>query len=370
MVAVTGCDNSTQSEQQASSLNKTASTNTFTLPITKPTELEKLQEAAANGDPVAQLKLGIDFLEGNYGRYDDKAKAEEWLTKASNQGQLSAQARLSIMRLSTNKISSCLGLIDKEEYRAILDECVKQLQFVVVQPEIDTSQELRIDREHLILSHFELGLWLPTAEAIGHLKQADALGHQDAKFQIGFLLFKDGTEESKLECLKYFEQAENDSRIKASAVLGYIHLNGLAGKENLEKAEAAFQEVLDLVAVEASGNQAVQFYLLAGFFSYALRGEICSNGKGIDDEAETLRWLEVSANFGHQTAQFEMGKKYAEGNGVAPDPGAADKWFKMALNEEHEEPLSISSKRPCSGLRARKRGATSRECWHRDSKSN
>ena len=62
-------------------------------------DLEKLIQDAENGDPAAQLELGIQYLEGIYSDEDfllekDKEKAFAWVLKSAENGNAIAQNRI------------------------------------------------------------------------------------------------------------------------------------------------------------------------------------------------------------------------------------------------------------------------------------
>jgi len=78
-----------------------------------PAEIEEIKEAAEQGDPHAQFRLGWDYYIGN-GVARDKMEAVKWYTAAADQGLRTAQEILDV--LETNKmLESEESFVDAEE---------------------------------------------------------------------------------------------------------------------------------------------------------------------------------------------------------------------------------------------------------------
>ena len=79
---------------------------------------------------------------------------------------------------------------------------------------------------------------------------------------------------------------------------------------------------------------------LAGFQNYAAQGNAAAqgnlgrmyaNGEGVpEDDAEAVRWYRLAAEQGYAAAQLNLGVKYANGEGVSEDDVTAYAWLNIA----------------------------------------
>ena len=59
-----------------------------------------------------------------------------------------------------------------------------------------------------------------------------------------------------------------------------------------------------------------------------------ATGNGIaTDDAQAARWIEKAATQGHVGAQFDLGLMYADGNGVPQDSATAVSWLRKAADQ-------------------------------------
>ena len=57
-------------------------------------------------------------------------------------------------------------------------------------------------------------------------------------------------------------------------------------------------------------------------------------GQGVpQDDAEAVRWYRLAAEQGHTTAQFNLGFRYANGLGVPQDEAEAVRWYRLAADQ-------------------------------------
>ena len=60
-------------------------------------------------------------------------------------------------------------------------------------------------------------------------------------------------------------------------------------------------------------------------------GSRYANGEGVlKDEAEAVRWYRLAAEQGHTVAQLALGLMYANGEGVLKDEAEAVRWYRLA----------------------------------------
>ena len=91
--------------------------------------------------------------------------------------------------------------------------------------------------------------------------------------------------------------------------------------------DAQVTELAQLRALAEQGNAVAQYNL---GFRYA-------NGDGVpQDNAEAERWYRLAAYQGHADAQYSLGTLYAGGEGVPEDHVLAYMWFNLAAAQGNE----------------------------------
>jgi TPR repeat protein len=71
---------------------------------------------------------------------------------------------------------------------------------------------------------------------------------------------------------------------------------------------------------------------------YCTLGNIYAEGEGVSkDYAEALKWLLLSANQGSKWCQFNVGRFYEDGLGVAPSKTEAYFWYGVATRIAHPD---------------------------------
>ena len=87
---------------------------------------------------------------------------------------------------------------------------------------------------------------------------------------------------------------------------------------------AAKMSIEELRSDGGKGNVAAQFDL----------GRRYAEGDGVArDPVEAVKWFRQAAGQGHAGAQVKLGWAYAAGEGVAKDPVEAVKWFRKATDQ-------------------------------------
>ena len=147
-------------------------------------------------------------------------------------------------------------------------------------------------------------------KAIVCFKKAAASGHAEANFQIGMCTlfgyqFKVPLDEDAQMC---FIRAASNEHDLAKAI---CHMWGLGefDKNN--------PKGLELVrAAAASGNADAQYWIGHFYDIGQLVEEVDETQWEKDDRADSVKWFVASAVQGHARSQYELGKKYLEGEGV------------------------------------------------------
>ena len=63
-------------------------------------------------------------------------------------------------------------------------------------------------------------------------------------------------------------------------------------------------------------------------------GRMYADGEGVpENDAEAVRWYRLAAEQGNASAQNNLGLAYAEGLGVLRDPSEGERWFQMAAEQ-------------------------------------
>ena len=94
-------------------------------------------------------------------------------------------------------------------------------------------------------------------------------------------------------------------------VAGGLAVVGLSAQDNLD----AVRQAADQGDAEAQYNLGVMY----------------NTGMGVlKDDAEAVRWFQLSADQGHASAQLNLGFMYALGRGVLKDDVLAHMWYNIA----------------------------------------
>ena len=95
--------------------------------------------------------------------------------------------------------------------------------------------------------------------------------------------------------------------------------------------DAQGTELAQLRALAEQGNAVAQYNL---GFRYA-------NGDGVpQDNAEAERWYRLAAYQGHADAQYSLGLMYQLGYGVPEEDAEAERWYRLAADQGHADAQS------------------------------
>lgn len=100
-----------------------------------------------------------------------------------------------------------------------------------------------------------------------------------------------------------------------------VALNGQVSKESAAEDEDVLRDLLDLRLNADSGDVSAQFELSRRYL----------NGDGLEqNDGEALRWLRMAAEGGLPRAQAGLGWMYAAGRGVQKDETLSFSWYERA----------------------------------------
>jgi TPR repeat protein len=141
--------------------------------------------------------------------------------------------------------------------------------------------------------------------------------YPDAQFALSQLIARDRIEPAR--------DGELEALLLAAAERDHILAQVALGELLLESEPQRAAEAFDWLGRAADGgNRDAQFHIGVRFLQ----------GNGVDaDPAEAARWLRLAAEQDHAIAQRLLGDAYAEGRGVAADPVESTEWYRAAAEQ-------------------------------------
>lgn len=318
--------------------------------------LEKIREAAQQGDAQAQMALGLRYLMGD-GLAADEAVAQEWFLKSARQNNVVAQVALATM-LAFESDRQDLPAAAMWFSKAAGAGNVQAMSELVRLYETGSgvtrdmakadewrnrakarSETVRLDRAWKIALAGKARWMKPVSpsqtagagqkEGTGRVPDMAALtraaenGDDEAQTVLGGLLATgDGVVKNDAAALEWFEKAADSGNGQARAVLGELTASGWGGLKQDEVAAARLMEKAALDGVVPA---------------QAEWGTVLMEGKGVGkDPAKGLSWVAKAAQEGDGRARLKMGMMLL-GQG---DRDAAAKWFEGAAAVGDDEVLS------------------------------
>jgi len=238
---------------------------------------------ADRGVASSQYKLGVIYTTGR-GVEVNHATAVDWFTKAAAQGHADAQYELGLMYLLgfgvVKNHATAVGWFTKAAEQA--GERNANAQF------------------HLGIMYMKgSGVQMNEATALDWFVKAAEQGHAEAKKHAGLMI---------PACTKAAEQGDVKARLK----LGYMYMKGSVVEENRATAREWF--------IKAEQGSTYAQYIL---------------GVLAEKREVAVQWFTKAAAQGHADAQYELGRMYEKGHGVAQNNGMAAKWYAKASSQEH-----------------------------------
>lgn len=154
------------------------------------------------------------------------------------------------------------------------------------------------------------------ARAFALMQEAANSGHVGASEQLGRICLE--TKPPDLPCAyARLERASREGRSSASALLGWMHAEGIGGKANPARAAGYYREAADQGEPSARNNL----------------GELYERGRGVgQDPAKAFDYYLSAAVTGFAPAQFNVGRLYATGKGTEKNLIEARHWLGGAAN--------------------------------------
>ena len=317
----------------------------------------------------AQCRLGNLFETGK-GIEKDSLKAEEWYTKAAEQGN--AEAMYSLGRLYCEQkndkakafhyfqLSSeknhletlvCLGCCYENGYGTEIN-LDKAIELTAKAAEQDCARAKRI-----MGLYYEngTGVEMNTAKALEWYIKAAEQGDASAQCSLGFhYKYGKGVDRDLVKAVEWYTMAAEQGFATAQNNLGNCYHGGTGVEKDLAKAVewynkaaeqgyASAQYNLGLCYEEGDGVEkdiakAVEWFLKAAEQGDAnaqcTLGLCYSYSKGVKhDPIKAFEWFTKAAEQGNATAQFNLGICYENGIGVNKDLPKAVKWYTLATEQ-------------------------------------
>ena len=184
---------------------------------------------------------------------------------------------------------------------------------------------------------------------LAEIKKSAESGNADAQFFLGGAYeFGKGVKEDQTEAMKWYRKAAEQGNANAQFSLGTAYCNGKGLQEDDKEAVKWFrkaadqghkpaQKFLELLTVPwteifktserdaaEKGDPEAQFNL----------GRKYAEGKGVTQNyAESVKWYRKAADQGHAVAQYGLGLAYYNAKGVSQDYAEAFNWFRKAADQ-------------------------------------
>lgn len=268
--------------------------------------LERIREAAKEGDPYAQFEMGFTFELG-LGVEQDIRKAGEFYAKAAEQGHRAAEQNLLLQHVSRH---------------------VKLHLPAVVFAKLESKAEAgdRDAQNNLGLCfQFGYGTQQDYAQAMVWFRRAAEGGLAIAQFNVGGLYFEgNGVEKDLAIAVDWYTKAAEQREELALIQLGWIHQKGLGVEIDLKRAFILYLIAYKQGSSRAASHLALMFKKGLGVTQdNSLAFQLFLEFVNSPDTGVTV----VQNNSYHRTAYFWLGHMTEKGEGTKRDLRAAKRWF-------------------------------------------
>jgi TPR repeat protein len=188
---------------------------------------------------------------------------------------------------------------------------------------------------------FEQGEGVPKneKEAVKWFRLAAEQGHEGAQFDLG-VCYADGKGVSKdeAEAIKWYRKAADNDHSEAQFTLGSLYLNGRIVEQNTQEGMSLLRQSAEQGNLKAQKSLA----FLHRELSYIIGANSNIFGPGSDklsgqNKLESIKWYRKAAEQGDAEAQFNLGVRYANGDGVTKDQSEAVMWYRKAAEQGNAE---------------------------------
>lgn len=338
------------------------------------------RKAAEQGNADGQTALGSSYFYGG-GVQQDYNEAAKWYRKAANQGHASAQDFLGLMyglgfgvtqddgesytwyRKAAEQghagAQTSLGLLcGKSDYDF---EAVKWFKKAAEQGDAHA--------QYLLGRCYDDGEGVPRdgSEAVNWFLKAAEKGNAEAQYKLAYCYDNgNGVERNQVESVKWLRKAAEQGDPQAQWELGLRYVNGRGLAQDAAEAVNWFLKAAELghdnamydlaqcylqgkgvAKNEAEGNKWLQkTKVQEATFGLSDQAKVefvdaakqmiaddTSGDNGQDQRDTFINELQIAAMQGKAQAQYDLGIRLAEGNGVGKDEADAVKWIRKAAEQ-------------------------------------
>ena len=347
------------------------------------TSQDKDEALAENGDPAAQLRVGVSYLDQGE-RQQDFKKALSYLRKSAIQGNIEAQYHMGLVHKQGKGVEANPTIALKWFYIAAEAGHKQAISLTqngetgMLPKPTNTAKNLskyfsdavmlykasvvknKPDWQFKLGCLFEAGLGVDQdyAEAAHWYKLASDQKHDAAHAALGKLHFHGlGVANSTAQAVDLFTISAANGNADGQYHLGYAYEMGIGVEKNVEEAHQLyslaaekehklallrlglmFRTGIDIKPkVSQTGMASKKKYGLASKYEEAREPEKEWHSQ---DFEKSHQYFKRSADKGNPDAQYYLGTFYAQGLGIAQDFSAAVKYFRLAVAQGHPEAMS------------------------------
>eukprot|EP00286_Rhodomonas_abbreviata_P025415 CAMPEP_0181298984 /NCGR_PEP_ID=MMETSP1101-20121128/6084_1 /TAXON_ID=46948 /ORGANISM="Rhodomonas abbreviata, Strain Caron Lab Isolate" /LENGTH=470 /DNA_ID=CAMNT_0023404063 /DNA_START=104 /DNA_END=1516 /DNA_ORIENTATION=- len=309
-------------------------------------ELTQLRKKAAEGDAVAQNKLGDLCWDGLNGVEKNPETAFEWFSKAAEQGNTEAEYSVAFSLLSgqgtTRNPEGSVQWLEKaaEKGHPKAMRCLAQVTWQGMGCTQDTPKALVLwtkaaeagDATAMailgkLFSVGTEGIEKDQSKAVKYLRGAAEAGDADSMHLLGEALEKgEGCEVDEKEAMVWYKRAEQR---------GYISAQSQHSKGCQAFKEQKYGEAARCFMAAAKGKHPIACANLARFFYY---------GKGVEqDYAQALTWALQAVTLGEHDAALTVAMCHEYGHAVPADHLIGAQWYLYAMQHTDDPKISAQS---------------------------
>jgi len=310
----------------------------------------------------AQFNLGKLYLHTK--GHTNLAQARQWLEKAANHEHGSAQFELANMYIDARGVNRDLtrgkallvAAVEnghpraKKELEQLLQKTGGANPFSKNKTQIASAKKKSVatSKQTTASNSKPATVQSPELSQKERLLKGANAGNVDAQYFLGAELLKGSTlfKKDPIKASEWLRQAAEQGHAGAQHKLGIIYRGGMGLPKSESEAIKWFRLAAGWGVLEAQRDldQLLKKQLLQPQTNLAKRAEKGEpnaqyqlgmryvNGEGIGkDPQKAATWLKKAAEQNNPQAQYQLGKMYKEGIGVTPDPKQAKHWlFKAA----------------------------------------
>jgi TPR repeat protein len=296
--------------------------------------LERLRQAAKEGDPYAQFELGFAF-ESGFGVEQDSRKAGEFYATAAEQGHKAAEHNLLLQHVSGQvKLHLPSVVFAKLESRADAGDR-------------DAQNNLGLCFQH------GYGTEQDYAQAMVWFRRAAEGGLAIAQFNVGGLYFEGyGVERDIAVAIDWYTRAAEQREELALIQLGWVHQKGLGGAIDLKRGFILYLIAYKQGSSRAANHLGIMFKKGLGVTQdNSLAFQLFLESVNSPDTGVTV----VQNNSYHRTAYFWLGHMTENGEGTERDLKAAIRWYtRGAALEDSSCTAALARLKPARKRRLKK----------------